>query len=89
MGVKQPLFGSGPITGTKTGTNVLFFVNSAIGQIEFTGRQGNNGITGTYTVRHEGYPDQEGNFTLTLVKAEGLSRPFDPRKCPTDAEVNQ
>lgn len=89
MGVLQPLFGSGSLTGRVDGPDVSFAVTSAIGKITFVGQRNNADITGTYTVQHQGYPDELGNFTLNKAKPEGLPKGFDIADCPTDAEVHK
>ncbi len=87
MGVKQPLFGSGPLDGFVTGDDVYFVVTSSIGKINFSGHKQNNAINGTYTVKRADSPDEEGTFTLKKTKSEGLKR-NETAKCPTDAEMN-
>ena len=89
MGVKQPLFGSGPLSGTKSGVNLSFAVTSAIGEIVFTGREAHGAINGTYTVKHDGTSNEEGTFTLRRISSQGTSKDFDPKTCPTDAEINR
>ena len=89
MGVRQPLFGSGPLTGRVDGADVSFVVTSAIGKIKFIGQRNNTDVNGTYTVEREGFPDQQGNFTLNKSKSQGLARDFDTANCPTDAEVHK
>ncbi len=89
MGVRQPLFGSGPLTGRVDGANISFVVTSAIGKITFVGQRNNSDITGTYTVERQGSPDQQGNFTLNKVKSDGWPSNFDTANCPTDAEVHK
>lgn len=89
MGVKQPLFGSGPLAGFVDGSDVSFIVTSAIGKIAFTGQRSGGAITGTYTVQHEGAPNEEGSFTLRKGNSEGPGSDFDVAQCPTDAEINK
>jgi S1-C subfamily serine protease len=89
MGVRQPLFGSGPLRGIVKDSGVGFVVTSAIGTITFIGEKEDTDINGTYTVEHAGSPDQKGTFTLHRVKPEGLRRDFDTANCPTDAEVHK
>jgi hypothetical protein len=89
MGVLQPLFGSGPLTGRVDGANVSFVVTSAIGKITFVGQRNNADITGSYTVERVGSADQQGNFTLSKVKSEALPSSFNIANCPTDAEVHK
>jgi hypothetical protein len=89
MGVRQPLFGSGPLTGVVNDSHIFFVVTSAIGKISFVGERHNTEINGTYTVERKGSPDQHGNFTLHRVKTGGLSSNFNTANCPTDAEVHK
>jgi S1-C subfamily serine protease len=89
MGVKQPLFGSGPVTGFRDGVTVSFFVTSAIGQIMFQGDIAGADISGTYSVSHEAAPTETGTFTLHKVNSKGLGKSFDTTKCPTDAEIHE
>jgi S1-C subfamily serine protease len=89
MGVKQPLFGSGPLSGFVDGADVSFAVVSAIGKITFTGRRKQAEITGTYIVEHQGSPNEDGTFTLRRIKSEGLGPNPNTAGCPTDAEMNQ
>ena len=89
MGVRQPLFGSGPISGTFDGSHVSFVVRSAIGEIAFDGQLSGNELDGVYTVTHQNAPSEEGTFNLRKVKSEGLKDDFDTSNCPTDAQMNQ
>jgi DnaJ-like protein len=89
MGVKQPLFGSGPLSGRASTSGVSFDVVSAIGKIKFEGRRRANSISGTYTVEHENSATESGTFTLDKVNSKGLGPGFDTRNCPTDAEIHQ
>jgi len=89
MGVKQPLFGSGPLSGHAAGSDVSFVITSAIGEITFVGRRRADAITGTYRVEHESRSTELGTFTLAKVESEGLASDFERQKCPTDAEVHQ
>lgn len=89
MGVKQPLFGSGPFSGVIDGSKVSFVVKSAIGEITFDGQLSGNELNGTYTVAHQNAPSEQGTFTLRKIKSAGLRSSFDTSNCPTDAEMNQ
>lgn len=89
MGVLQPLFGSGPLTGVAQGTDLSFVVTSAIGRITFIGQRHDAEISGTYTVEHQESSDQLGTFTLHRAKSDGLPDGFDIANCPTDAEVHR
>jgi hypothetical protein len=87
MGVRQPLFGSGPLSGHATGTDMSFVVTSAIGKITFAGRKVTDNISGTYKVEHVERPTEVGTFTLAKIKSKGPG--VDIQNCPTDAEVHQ
>jgi S1-C subfamily serine protease len=89
MGVRQPLFGSGPLMGFTKDADIAFVVTSAIGKITFVGKRHETDITGTYTVTGESVSDQEGTFTLHRATSEGLRSNFDTANCPTDAEVHR
>jgi len=89
MGVKQPLFGSGPLSGFVQGSDVYFVVTSSIFEIQFTGTQKGGSVTGTYIVKHEGSPDQQGRFTLQKANSKGPESSFDTANCPTDAEIHK
>jgi hypothetical protein len=89
MIVKEPLFGSGPLTGIVQDNEVYFIVTSSIGKIEFSGTQKGRSVTGTYTVTHEGRPDEQGTFTLQKANSKGPDSGFDTATCPTDAETHK
>lgn len=89
MGVRQPLFGSGALTGVVNDSNVFFVVTSAIGEINFEGQRSGSSLNGTYTVTHDAAPTEEGTFTLRKSKSQSLPSGFDTATCPTDAEMNQ
>lgn len=89
MGVRQPLFGSGPLAGFTADSDVSFVVTSAIGKITLWGHRQDGAIIGTYTVEHEGAPDEKGTFTLKKVAVEGPRSDFDTANCPSDAEINK
>lgn len=89
MGVKQPLFGSGPLSGTFDGSRASFVVRSAIGEITFDGQLSGNELNGTYTVAHQNAPGEEGTFTLRKAGSKGLPSSFDTSNCLTDAEMNR
>src|SRR3989441_9321275 len=57
MGVRQPLFGSGPLSGFVAGPDVSFIVTSAIGTITFVGVREKGAINGTYTVERQSAPN--------------------------------
>jgi S1-C subfamily serine protease len=88
MGVKEPLFGSGPLSGVVDDNDVYFIVTSSIGKIEFTGKRKGGSVTGAYLVRHESRPDESGSFTLQKANSKGPDSKFDTANCPTDAEIH-
>jgi S1-C subfamily serine protease len=85
MGVKRPLFGSGPLTGIAYGRTISFKVDSAIGQMVFSGRTDGPAIDGEYQVVNQNSPQESGTFTLRKVNSDGPKRDFELSKCPTDA----
>jgi hypothetical protein len=87
MGVKQPLFGSGPLSGHASDSEMSFAVTSAIGKITFVGGRTSDVISGTYKVEYGDRPTELGTFTLDKIKSNGPD--VDLRSCPTDAEVHQ
>ena len=89
MSVRQPLFGSGPLSGRVAGGDVSFVVTSAIGKITFVGRRYVDSISGTYRVERESSPIELGNFTLSKLTSEGAWGNYVPQSCPTDAEVHE
>jgi len=89
MGVKPPLFGSGPVSGQAVGADVSFVVTSAIGRITFVGLRSADTINGTYRVEHESRPTELGTFTVAKVTSEEPVDGSDLQNCPTDAEVHQ
>jgi len=89
MGVRQPLFGSGPLQGHVSGNEVAFDVTSAIGTIRFTGTTHGTSITGTYIVDQISGTQQTGTFTLERMNTKELGPSFGPANCPTDAEVHK
>jgi len=68
---------------------VYFIVTSSIGKIEFSGTQKGRSVTGTYTVTHEGRPDEQGTFTLQKANSKGPDSGFDTATCPTDSETHK
>ena len=64
MTVKPPLYGSGTLEGSATGTDVAFTVTSSIGKIAFAGTRDRQRITGTYTVTQPTGGIEKGTFTL-------------------------
>jgi hypothetical protein len=87
MGVKQPLFGSGPLSGHSSDSDMSFVVTNPVGKITFVGRRTSDAISGTYKVEHEYRPTELGTFTLEKTKSKGPD--VDLKDCPTDAEVHQ
>lgn len=89
MGVKQPLFGSGPLTGDVKESDVSFVVTSAIGKITFVGRKNGDGISGTYTVDHGNPYTESGTFVLGKIRSEIPGSYLSEQTCPTDVEVHK
>jgi hypothetical protein len=84
MAVKPPLFGSGPLSCVVYGPDVSFTVVSSIGEIAFGGRNENDGIQGTYAVRHpNGTANEEGTFVLRQVKSQGIRNTVEA-DCPKE-----
>ena len=88
MGVQQPLFGSGPLEGFVSDSDVTFIVTSAIGKIAFQGKRRSAAINGSYTVEHPDGTEQKGTFTLQRTSRQGLGEDFNSSQCPTDAELH-
>jgi S1-C subfamily serine protease len=88
MGVQQPLFGSGPLEGFISDSDITFIVTSAIGKITFQGKRKNGAINGTYTVEHPDGTEQQGSFTLQRTSSKGPGEGFNTSNCPTDAELH-
>lgn len=87
--VEEPLFGSGPVAGFINDQEVNFLVSSSIGEITFIGQWARGSLSGTYTVVHEGRPNEQGTFTLQKIGSKLLESDFDTTNCPTDAEVHK
>ncbi len=85
MGVKRPLFGSGPLTGIAYGRTVSFKVDSAIGQLVFSGRTDGPAIDGEYQVVHRDSSQESGTFTLRKVNSDGPKKDFELSNCPKDS----
>lgn len=89
MGVKQPLFGSGPFAGRANGADVSFVVTSEIGTITFVGRRNADKIDGAYKVQRGSGPDESGTFALAKIKSGLPADGLDVQRCPSDAEVHK
>jgi S1-C subfamily serine protease len=89
MGVQQPLFGSGPLFGFVSDSDVTFVVTSAIGKITFQGKRKSASISGTYTVEHPDGTQEQGTFRLQRTSLQGPDAGFDSSGCPTDAELQK
>jgi hypothetical protein len=90
MGVREPLYGSGSLTGSVSGPDVQFNVDSAGFHIEFVGRRNGNDLSGTYRAFPQGGAAQRGEFLLEREDSKGLPKSLEPeRDCPTDAEMNR
>jgi len=78
MVVKPPLYGSGPLSGVATGSDVSFVVTSFIGEITFSGHQEKDKVRGTHTVRHpNGAANEEGTFLLQKLKPGAIGSKLD------------
>jgi hypothetical protein len=75
MLVKPPLYGSGPLEGSTSGSNVRFVVTSSLGTIDFDGTRSKDEIAGTYTVEHPDGSKQIGTFQLKEVRTASVSQP--------------
>lgn len=89
MAVRKPLFGSGSLLGSVSGTLVRFDVTSPSFQIQFEGVRSGNRVSGTYSVPSPDGTYQRGEFVLDKADGKRLPHDFDPQKdCPTDADMN-
>jgi small GTP-binding protein len=83
MAVRAPLYGSGPLSGSRHGSSVDFYVTSPVGRLEFNGTISGEKISGTYTISASG---QSGQFSLHKVR----DLPSGPLgRCATDEENNR
>jgi hypothetical protein len=89
MAVKQPLFGSGPLSGHVSGSDVTFVVTSTVGKLTFVGLRDDTNISGTYTVDHVSSPAETGTFRIGKIKSEIPGSYIRNQICPTDGEVNE
>jgi small GTP-binding protein len=83
MGVRAPLYGSGPVSGSRIGNSINFYVTSPSGGLKFHGDIAEGRISGTYT---SSASEENGEFSLRKV-GDLPSSPLG--RCPTDAENNQ
>jgi hypothetical protein len=90
MGVKRPLFGSGPLAGYISGSDVSFVVTGALGRITFSGKRRKSALGGTYTVQHPDGTEEQGNFNLQRTSSKGWDQgtASTSSDCPTDADFN-
>jgi TonB family protein len=86
MVVDPPLFGSGPLNGSVTGSSTTFVVRSSLGILTFRGILGDNKVNGTYKVEHTEGSQENGTFSLNRVSSvnpqipSGIEpEPFDKR----------
>jgi tetratricopeptide (TPR) repeat protein len=91
MGVKLPLFGSGPLHGKIEGRDVSFDVVSPTMTIKFHGQRDGDSIAGTYIVSpsEEDGMKQQGEFSLGRDTLESLPIGFNLQDCPDDAAVHR
>ncbi len=77
MVVNEPLYGSGPLSGTVQGSSVSFMVSSkSVGELIFNSRYEGDALTGTYIVQRPPALDQEGTFTLHRAVSDQESSRF-------------
>ena len=75
MLVMQPLFGSGPLIGLVSGSDVSFEVTSSIGTIPTpVGHRSGGDVKGEYTVDQRGGSQQAGTFWLQKYNRKGLPK---------------
>ena len=89
MAVTMPLVGSGPLYGSVEGANIALNVTSSGFTMNFTGIREGNRVTGTYTVQYPNRDPEQGEFILEKKDSNRLPKDFDPKDCPTDADVNK
>ena len=89
LGVKAPLYGSGPLQGSVQGDDVQFDVNGASIYMHFEGRNSADGFRGIYSAYPPGGGRESGEFTLERQRSKQQARISDPQKdCPTDTDMN-
>ena len=89
MAVEEPLFGSGPLTGSGDESTVSFAVTSDdVGRIIFEGHRSGQSISGTYNVERQDGGHENGRFMLKKGGSERWKGTFDPNMCPADAEFH-
>ena len=84
VGVREPLYGSGPLRGTVQGSRVLFAVDRPDFALSFEGRLRGKKILGSYLVSATNGSSQRGRF---YVERYDEAPPL-TGTCPTDAEMN-
>jgi len=90
LGVRAPLYGSGPLQGTVEGDNVQFDVTSPSFYLHFEGRRSGRDLLGTYTAFAQGGNEQQGEFVLQRRDSKRHLKDFAPETdCPTDADMNR
>jgi S1-C subfamily serine protease len=89
MGVKEPLYGSGPLEGQIQGSDISFEVKSPAFVIEFSGKRVGGDVDGTYLVAPSTGGAQQGEFHLGKDSSKRMEEVLDPRSCPTDSEMNK
>jgi hypothetical protein len=83
--VHAPLYGSGPLTGVRRGTQVEFEVKNSIYTLIFHGTVHGDEFSGSYTATAEGGTPQEGRFNL---ERKNDIVPGSVGRCFTDEEIN-
>jgi len=90
LGVKAPLYGSGPLQGSVQGDVVQFDVTAPSVFLHFDGRKSDEGLAGTYSAFPQGGSQQSGDFSLERQPLKRSIKNFNPQTdCPTDAEMNR
>jgi S1-C subfamily serine protease/RNA polymerase subunit RPABC4/transcription elongation factor Spt4 len=90
LGVRAPLYGSGPLQGIVNGNDVQFDVTSPSFYLHFDGRRSGSDLSGTYTALPQGGREQHGEFVLQKQDSKRYFKKFDPQTdCPTDADMNR
>jgi Trypsin-like peptidase domain len=88
MGVQRPLFGSGPLAGHISGSDLRFAVTSDLGKITFIGKRRKSALDGTYSVQHPDGTQEQGYFNLQRTNSKVWNQETLFSDCPTDADYN-
>ena len=90
LGVRAPLYGSGPLQGVVNGEDFQFDVTSPSFYLHFEGRRSSKELSGKYTALAQGGTEQHGEFVLEKQDSKRYFKKFDPQTdCPTDADMNR